>query len=410
MSSDTDSIDWASRERLTNMRIGAVGIIRRHWPTHLKGLEREMGSRLSDAPDPLIIAYLDAFASIAEGHTDPKAGADPLADIRRALTDAGYAVDDNASAVELAVAIRSVVAALKESNENLRKQCNSRNIDAVKDSAWAASSNRKSTSGAEKILSGQASKGRNKVVTQPLPGVLDIDSVNPLDEPSSSAEDAAVEPVPQLAPAAAAKVHNLLQEAKSPVFISDIVGILDSPEDAATWVDDQKGVGNWAFIHPQGKHRQRGALVIPTKQARGNLPAYRQSIWGRILDKGYSGGSLYVLGTVLRKLDKSIIAASYQEDAVAFSVSGGQTNTAVVVALTDKNNWYGTLTEIGSFNSSGQFSQVITICCPRGKEQALTQALSNAGKTYGWSTHTPVTVVSLTDWYVRNSSGTKVAF
>lgn len=130
----------ATLERISSFRLGLAGIMKRAYPAHVKGVESAMGASIADLPDSVLLGYLEAFASM--GKDGRKTQESDYVEIKKALIDSGFYIEDDATVPELATAIRSGFAAASYTAQRLRKQARTHDkksgYEAIKrDMAWA---------------------------------------------------------------------------------------------------------------------------------------------------------------------------------------------------------------------------------------------------------------------------------
>lgn len=398
-----------SQDRVTGLRMGLVEIIAVLWPDWMKSVEAQLGKRLSEIPDNILLSYMSAASSI---HTKEAEGSpNDLNELERALRDSGIHVEAGSSHAAMAAAIRTAVATLKSSNAELKKQRNdarkaaktAKPTDTAKLS-WAESSG--GGTGKVPFDLGAAKSGSAK--QQKLPGVFDIDDMDlddPVEEKESTPEVVAeAEEILAVPKEILARIRAGVKTT-TPRFMSDIVTISDSAELAGIWERNQRrGGGDVSFINAQDKHRSRGALIVPKPPLRDSIPGFSTSPWGRALEFGYRGGRLFDVAAVFRKAVTSIVAVSFKENAVQIIANEAQGHYGIVLALGDSDEWYDTVDLVRELALESDVSKVVVIECVAGSSQAVREALLRSRRERRWRSPVAVMQIPLPTWLASGIS------
>lgn len=398
-----------SQDRVTSLRLGMVEVIAKLWPEWLHSIEEQLGKRLSEIPDNILLAYLAAAASIHS--TDSGVSPTDMNELERALRDCGIPVKGGMSHANIAASIRSSVASLKSANAELTKQRNEARRAAktgkptdTQKLGWAESSSAKGSANLPFDLGNAKSSGKQ----QALPGVFDIDDMD-LDDltgnkekkvDGKTQEELVAEAEELLAvPQDILKRIRMGVKTTTPRFMSDIVSIADSADVAEVWEKSQRrGGGDVSFINAQDKHRSRGALIVPKPPLRDEISGFGESPWGRALEFGYRGGRLFDVATVLRKLGPAVVAVSFKEYAVEVIVSEAQGHYGLVVALSDGGEWYDTGGFVQELAVDSDVSKVVIVECQSGTGEVMAEVLKEMSQVRNWRSPVGVMRVPLGSW------------
>lgn len=419
-------------ERLSGLRVGLGAMMRRSYTAHVSGVEKALGGHLSDLPDSVLLGYLEAFSLMTTSGkvTTPN----DLSEIVRALRDSGFPMDDDATAVDMAVAIRGGFKAAKYDNDRLREN-NRRNQGGAKnngahaiqrDLSWAEPQDgdgnpleagrtppQEPTSPAkQRPESGPRQKQQPQKAQQKPPAGRTKPSNQqklPWDASSRPPQNTAPQESPEKLEKFAALEAALLQPA--PRFMRDVVAELGSAELAAEWEATQRSAGNWAFIPPQNKHRQRGSLLVPREQLRASISGLGTTPWGRALAQNYKAGRLYEVAVVLGKLSDTILLTGFSKHTMELTYRAKDELRALIVGLEPgADPWLEVEEAVGRHLSSDTSSvqDVLVVTCPARSRKPVVDTLTTAATANSWHMSAPVRVQELEGWATDGGQGAEI--
>lgn len=411
-------------ERLSGVRVGLAAMMRRSYPAHVSGVEKSLGGHLSDLPDSVLLGYLEAFSlmSTAGRVSTPN----DLHEIVRALRDSGFPMEDDSTAVDMAVAIRGGFQAAKYDNERLRKnnrrgQKGPKNGGAhaiQRDLSWAEpqdSDGNSLTSEQRPEETDTAKADTPKSTGKKSPNKGRPEAKKSTEKPGQGRmpwggqQDAPPAPRdPETTAKFEALQAALLQPA--PKFMRDVVSELGSAELAAEWEEEQKGAGNWSFIPPQNKHRQRGALLIPKDPLRASIAGFGTTPWGRAIAQGYKAGRLYDIAVVLSKLADSVVVCGFSSHSVELTYRYKDEMCALIIGLEPGSDpWLDVEQAVGRFLASpGSVQDILVVPCPARSATAVVETLKSAAASEAWRMNSPVRVQGLETWVSDNGRGAEI--
>lgn len=397
-------------ERLSGFRVALAALMRRSYPAHVSGVEKALGGHISDLPDSVLLGYLEAFSLMSA--TGKVTTPNDLHEITRALRDSGFPMEDDATALDMAVAIRGGFKAAKLDNDRLRKNNRSKKgarnkgAEAIqRDLSWAepqtdqpAKKTGQKATAQKTTPSKQKRGGTQQPLFQPTP-----------DETTSPAQEMspAIDPEKQ-------KKFGELEAAllmPAPRFMRDVVNQLRDADLAAEWQESQKDAGNWAFIPPQGKHRQRGALLVPRGNVTNTIAEFGTSHWGRALAEKYKAGRLYEIAIVLAKLADSIVVCGFSKHVVEITYRHKGELRALIVGLEPgADPWLAVEETVGRYSGEGNTAveDILVIPCPSGSADPVTDTLKAAKSANSWHLTAPVRVQEMADWVTNDGRGAEV--
>lgn len=384
-------------ERLSGMRVGLAAMLRRSYPAHVQGVEKALGGHLSDLPDSVLLGYLEAFSLMST--TGRITTPNDLQEVARALRDSGFPMPGDATAVDMAVAIRSGFQAAKYDNERLRK--NSRRgkkgsgTEAIqRDLSWAEPQSNEPASTAARP---------KKAPAQGKPRPDDRQTKLPFAEQPSAATQTDPETQARFEELEGALVQ------PTPRFMRDVVAYLQDAELASEWEKSQKGAGNWAFIPPQGKHRQRGALLVPKEKIRKPIANFDTTPWGRALAQKYKAGRLYDIAVVLSKLSESIEVSAFHRHTVELTYRDNDELKSLIVGLEPgADPWFEVEKSVAEFLQSGSIRDILVVPCPANSEEIVIDTLKSAAVSGSWQMNSPVRVQGLERWVTDSGRGAEL--
>lgn len=440
----TESPDWKARaeqaqqalakasqkntdllERLSGVRVGLAALMRRSYPAHVSGVEKALGGHLSDLPDSVLLGYLEAFSLMST--TGRVTTPNDLHEISRALRDSGFPMPGDATALDMAVAIRGGFQAARYDNDRLRKNSrggkngpkNSGAHAIHRDLSWAEPQD----GDGNKITDEDATKPRQKN-SQPEPAAAQKNAEGRGRSNRSRGQQAKINfngpqqnpnpPAPQSAEEKRKLARfesleaGLIQPA--PRFMRDVVAELGSTDLATEWQERQKGVGNWAFIPPQSKHRQRGALLVPQENIQNRLANFSTSPWGRALAQKYKAGRLYDIAVILSKLSDTIFACGFSRHCMELTYRQDDELRAIIIGLeAGADPWADVEESVGRFLADGAGVQdILVIPCPARSEDTVVATLKSAAAERGWHMQAPVRVQALETWVSEDGRGAEI--
>lgn len=404
-------------ERLSGLRVGLAAMMRRSYPAHVAGVEKALGGHLSDLPDSVLLGYLEAFSLMST--TGRVSTPNDLHEIVRALRDSGFPMPDDATAVDMGVAIRGGFQAAKYDNERLRKnnrrsRGESKNSGAhgiQRDLSWAepqdADGNllpeQNSQSNGQKPKGNKTNSGSNEPASQKPPArkkpATRADQQRLPWGGQPEPQESAPPPDPEKQAKFAAVEASLLQPA--PRFMRDVVAELGSSELAAEWEATQKGSGNWSFIPPQNKHRQRGALLVPREKLRGSIANLGTTPWGRALAQNYKAGRLYEIAVVLSKLSDSVLLCGFSRHSLELTYRVKDEMRALILGLEPgADPWLEVEEAVGRYlkSDSSTVQDILVVPCPANSGQPVIDTLTSAASANSWHMNAPVRVQELEAW------------
>ena len=398
-------------ERLSGIRVALAAVMRRSYPAHVSGVEKALGGHISDLPDSVLLGYLEAFSLMsASGKvTTPN----DLQEISRALRDSGFPMEEDATAVDMAIAIRGGFQAAKYDNDRLRKNnrtkkgARSKGAEAIKrDLSWAEpQDDRPEKTAAVKETEQpkkQSPKERREFDQQSLFQNPAVEEQTTTPEPAEDIDEGKQRKFQELE-------SHLLQPA--PRFMRDVVNHLRDAELAAEWQEFQKGVGNWAFIPPQGKHRQRGALLIPREALTNSIADFSTSPWGRAVAEKYKAGRLYEIAIVLAKLSDTIVVCGFNKHVVELTYRHKGELRALIVGLEPgADPWLNLEDTVGNYSGDGTTSvqDILVVPCPAGSTDPVVDTLKAAKSAHSWRMTAPVRVQEMADWVTNDGRGATI--
>lgn len=423
-------------ERLSGLRVGLGAMMRRSYTAHVAGVEKALGGHLSDLPDSVLLGYLEAFSLMSSSGkvTTPN----DLSEIVRALRDSGFPMEDDATAVDMAVAIRGGFKAAKYDNDRLRKN-NRRNQGGAKNSgahaiqrdlSWAEPQDgdgnpldteptppQKASSPAKRPAESnqrqQKKQPQKPQAKQPARTKPANQQKLPWDSSNQAPQNTPQAPAPQESPEKlekfAALEAALLQPA--PRFMRDVVAELGSAELAAEWEAKQRGAGNWSFIPPQNKHRQRGSLLVPREQLRASISGLGTTPWGRALAQNYKAGRLYEVAVVLAKLSDTILLTGFSKHTMELTYRAKDELRALIVGLEPgADPWLEVEEAVGRHLSSdtAAVQDVLVVTCPARSRPAVVATLTTAASSNSWHMSAPVRVQELEGWAADGGQGAEI--
>lgn len=437
-------------ERLGGFRVGVTTVLKRAYPGLVAGVEKSLGGHISDLPDAVLLGYLEAFSTMSQRGS--VMSPNDLSEIRRALRDSGFPMDDDSTALEMGLAIREGFSAAKYDNQRLRKNKRSQpgatkgSAGIQRDLSWAESQNfsgvktkpaetpqnvpagkpeNNTPAGSETSAPQGSRKRRRKKKPNTLPLFQDPANTTGTPEPTTAApavsedrfaglteslipdelrDKEKVEPAPEISeereiPAAILRGLETRLHLPAPVFMRDVVQTLGSAEDAADWEKAQRGKGDFSFINAQGKHRQRGSLIIPVAEKRPSIHGFNESPWGRTLAQDYNAGRTYDLAVILAILGETLIAISYTKYTVEITYRGTTGLEAIVVALAPgPDPWADVESAVGELLNAGPFDSLTVVSCPNGSVNSVCDTLFGAAKANDWPDVSQVGIQQLTEW------------
>lgn len=405
-----------ARDRSSALRMGMVEVISILWPDWLKAIEQQLGKRMSQIPDDILLAYLQAACKI---HTEERAASpNDINELERACRDVGIPIQDGTSHAGIAAAIRTSFNTLVQRNRELTKERNAARKAAGTSKATDTRRLKDMESSAgrpSKSVPFDLGDGKSDGVQQRLPGVFDIDDMD-IDTSVPSLEDKEEQERKQAEQLEHAEELLTIPEeirkriaagvkSTTPRFMADIVSITDSAEISEAWEKAQRrGKGDISFINAQDKHRPRGALLVPKPVLRDQIPGFSTSPWGRALEFGYRGGRLFDIATVLRKLGSSVVAVSFKEYAVEVIVSEAQGHYGLVIALSDGSEWYDTGAFVQELAVDSDVSKIVIIECQANCSEEMVRTLGEISRMRGWKSPVGVMRVALTSWLASGIS------
>lgn len=377
-------------ERLGSLRVGLATVLRRAYPAHVQGVEKALGGHLSDLPDSVLMGYLEAFAMMSRSGrvTTPN----DLQEIARALRDSGFPMEPDATAVDMAVAIRGGFSAAKYDNQKQRRRNRGKNAknsgtEAIRrDLAWAAT--QAEAAGTDAAVEKKAKAPTKKMYT-------DEGTVAPSEHREPTAPEERTSPLPQ--DEMDAIKASLMQPA--PRFMRDVVAVAGDVDKAAMWQEFQKDMGNFSFIKPQAKHRQRGALLIPSEKVRAAIANYSTSPWGRALAQKYPAGRTFDLAVVMSKLHDKIVAVSFTKTTAEITYRTSHGIKALIVGLAaGADPWLDVEEGVNRLLQVDSLQEILVVTCPAKANETVVQTLRSAASDRKWVMTMPVNVEDLGDW------------
>ena len=355
--------------RVSNLRVGVSEVMRHTWPEQARGVEKAAGIHLSQMPDTLLVGYLSAFSELSRSG-DALEAPSMLDEVSRAMRDAGLEVPEGATAVDVAVAIREQVGALRsrlKKAEDARPKPRRKKSPIEKQMTWAAGD-------------------EGETVGDPV--------VDDRDELPDNLRDA---------------VTSIL-EVPAPRFMCDVVAALGSTTAAAKWETALRSNKAMAVIPPQSKWKDRGALLIPQDAMRQRIANFDNSPWGRAVNSSIRGGRLFELALVLRSMEGKILAASYRPHTAELTTRTPQGVSGFIVGLSaGADPWVDVEKGVREMGRAG-ITQVTVIVSPVAQADSVVGTLQAAAASDEWdSSQAVVRVVTLPEWLMTGEANAAVA-
>lgn len=356
-------------DRIATLRVGVSEVMRHTWPEQSAGVEKAAQLRLSQMPDTLLLGYLLAFSELSAAGESAASPAD-MSEVTRAMKDAGLEVPDGATAVDLAVAIRGQVGALRE-----------------------------------RLAKAEAARPKPRRKKTPIEKQMTWAAGNEGEQVGYPVEDTRDELPDALRDAVTAVV-----EVPAPRFMCDVVSVLGSTTSASKWEASLRESRAMAVIPPQSKWKDRGALLIPGDAMRSRIPGFANSPWGRAVNSELRGGRLFELALVLRGLEGKIMAASYRPHTAELTTRTPHGVSGYIVGLSaGPDPWADVEKGVKEMLRAG-IAQVTVIISPTSQVDQVVGTLRSAAADGGWEpVQAVVRVVPLPDWLATGDAGASVA-